>query len=138
MNRIVKYSPLPDIKSKIVLAPLLPVTFTHGESEFSTLALVDSGATGAIISTVIAEELNIEWEKIPVSWGFSIGSNFRVHKFNELYAEVFNHKFQLGIGIVEGIFPYKCILGQADLFNRAKITFESYKKQFEIAFREFN
>lgn len=138
MNRIVKYSPLPDIKSKIILAPLLPVTFIHGEYEFSTLALVDSGATGAIISTVIAEELNIDWAKIPVSWGFSIGANFRVHKFNELYAEIFNHKFQLGVGIVEGVSPYKCILGQADLFNRARITFEGYKKQFEIVFRQFN
>lgn len=135
---IIKYSQLPDIKSKIVLAPLVPITFINGKYEFSTFALVDSGATGAVISTVIAEDLHIDWRNIPVNLGFSVGSNFRSHKFNSLNANISNHKFQLSVGIVEGISPYRCILGQRDLFQRAKITFEAYKSQFEIIFREYN
>lgn len=135
---IIKYSPLPDIKTKIILAPLLPVTFVNGEYEFSTLALVDSGATGAVISTIIADDLHIKWEKIPATPGFSVGGIFRSHRFNNLYIEALNHKFKLDVNIIEGISPYKCILGQADIFQRAKITFERYKYQFEIEFREFN
>lgn len=135
---IIKYSPLPDIKSKIVLAPLIPVTFINGKYEFSTIALVDSGATGAVISTIIAENLNIDWRSIPVVLGFSVGSNFRSHRFDKLLAEISADKFQLSVSIVEGISPYKCILGQADIFQRAEITFRGYKKQFEVTFREFN
>lgn len=134
----IKYSPLPDIKSRVVLAPLIPVTFINGQYEFPTLALVDSGATGAIISTIIAEDLHINWREIPTNLGFSVGANFRSHRFNNLYAEISNNKFQLTVGIIEGIAPYKCILGQADIFQRAKITFQGFKKQFEIIFREFN
>lgn len=135
---IIEYSPLPDIKSKIVLAPLIPVTFINGEYEFSTFALVDSGASGAVISTVIAEALDIDWIKLPVEMGFSVGSNFKFRRFDKLQAEIYDHKFRLSVNIIEGISPYKCILGQADIFQRAKITFEGYKKQFEIKFREYN
>lgn len=135
---IIKYSQLPNIESKIVLAPLVPITFANGDYEFSTFALVDSGATGAIISTVIAEDLHIDWRKIPVNFGFSVGSSFKSHRYNNLDAEVYNHKFRLSVGIVEGISPHRCILGQADIFKRAKITFEGYKQQFEIKFRELN
>ena len=73
-------SPLPDFKDKIILAPLIPVTFRNKNFEFSTFALVDSGASGAVISTVIAEALNIKWEKIPVTQGFSVGGSFRFHR----------------------------------------------------------
>lgn len=135
---IVKYSPLPDVISKTVLVPLLPVTFIHGKYEISALCLVDSGATGGVISTAVAEDLHINWRKIPVSIGFSVGASFRSHKFSKLQVEVSSHKFQLSVSIIEGISAYRCILGQADIFQRAKITFEGYKKQFEITFREYN
>lgn len=135
---IIKYSQLPDFKSKIVLAPIIPVTFIHGNYEFSTFALVDSGATGGVISTVIADALNIKWDKIPVMHGFTVGGTLRSHRFNGLKTNVYDHEFSLSIGIVEGTSPYKCILGQRDLFQRAKITFEAYKNQFELIFREYN
>ena len=135
---IVPYSQLPDVKSRVVLAPILPVTFFHGSYSFSTFALVDSGASGAIISTVIADALNIPWEKLKPSGGFTISGTFHSRVFENLTADVFDHTFSLKMNIVEGIAPYKCILGQADLFQRAKITFEAYKKQFAIDFREYN
>ena len=135
---VVPYSPLPDFKDKIVLAPLLPITFENGKHEFSTFALVDSGATGAVISTVIADALSIKWNKIPVSHGLSIGGSFRSHRFNGLKAEIYDHEFTLSMGIIEAAAPYKCILGQNDLFQRAKIIFEAYKNQFEIIFRSYN
>ncbi len=135
---IIPYSPLPDFKDRIVLAPLIPITFYNGKYEFATFALIDSGATGAVISTVIAEALNIEWDKIPVAHGFTVGGVLRSHRFNGLKANAYDHNFTLSVGIVEGTSPYKCILGQNDLFQRAKIVFEAYKKQFEIIFREYN
>jgi len=141
---IVPYSPLPDFRDKIILAPLIPVTFRNKNFEFSTFALVDSGASGAVISTVIAEALNIKWEKIPVTQGFSVGGSFRFHRFNSLRAIIYDnelmadHEFALNVSIIEAVSPYKCILGQKDLFQRAKITFEGYKSQLEITFREYN
>lgn len=69
----IPYTQLPDIISKVVLAPLLPVTFTYKDRSFPTFALVDSGASSAVISTVIAEELGIAWDKLPMTGGFSVG-----------------------------------------------------------------
>ncbi len=135
---IIPYSPLPDIKSKIVLAPMVPVTFTYDGQSFATFALVDSGASGAVISTVIAEALGIAWDRLPVSGGFSVGGVFRSRPFDRLTAEIFDHTFPLTVNIIEGIAPYKCILGQADLFQRATISFEAYKQQFSVEFRRYN
>ena len=131
------YSLLPGLEKTGVLAPMIPVTFKNGKHEFSTIALVDSGAEGGVISTVIADKLGIKWEKIPAKTGFSVGNNFLFHPI-DINAIIFNHEFSLKINVVEGIFAFKCILGRKDLFKRAKICFEGYKNQFEVAFREFN
>jgi predicted aspartyl protease len=56
----VNYSPLPGLEKTGILAPMIPVTFKNGRHEFSTIALVDSGAEAGIISTVIADKLNIK------------------------------------------------------------------------------
>lgn len=129
------YSPLPGITSKIVLAPLVPITLHYKHFEFPTFALIDSGATGAVISTVIAEELDIKWRNIPVTTGFTLSGQFRFHKIENIYAEIDDASFILNINIIEGISPYRCILGQMDLFKKAKIVFEGYRNQFEIIFR---
>ena len=133
----VNYSPLPGLEKTGILAPMIPVTFKNGRHEFSTIALVDSGAEAGIISTVIADKLNIKWRKIPAKSGFSIGSNFLFHPVN-ITSTIFDHNFTLKINVVEGIFAFKCILGRRDLFKRAKICFEGYKNQFEVIFRELN
>lgn len=140
MSRIhaVSYSQLPGITSKVVLAPLIPATLSYNGNDFSGFALVDSGASGGVISTVIAEELGIKWRNIPVSQGFSVGGIFRSHKAEKIKAEIFDYVFQLSVSIVEGISPYRFILGQADLFHQAKISFEEYNKQFTLEFRKLN
>lgn len=116
---------------------MLPITFINGKHEFSTIALVDSGAESGVISAVIAEALSINWRKIPGRSGFSIGSNFIFHP-TSARASIYDHDFLLKINVVEGIFAFKCILGRNDIFKRAKICFEGYKNQFEITFKEFN
>lgn len=137
MGITIDYSPLPGLEKTGVLAPMIPVTFKSGRHEFSTIALVDSGAEAGIISTVIADKLNIKWRKIPARSGFSIGSNFRFHPV-DINAQIYDHKFSLKLNVVEGIFAFKCILGRKDLFKRAKICFEGYKNRFEVSLREFN
>ena len=137
MGITIDYSPLPGLEKTGVLAPIIPVTFINKGYAFSTLALVDSGAEAGIISTVIADKLNIEWRKIPAKSGFSIGSNFRFHPVN-INAQIYDHDFSLKLNVIEGIFAFKCILGRRDLFKRAKICFEGYKNQFEVTFRELN
>ena len=137
MGIAIDYSPLPGLEKTGILAPMIPVTFINGEHEFSTIALVDSGAEAGIISTVIADKLNIKWRKIPARSGFSVGSNFLFHPVY-IKALIYEHTFSLKINIVEGIFAFKCILGRKDLFKRARICFDGYKNQFEISFREFN
>lgn len=137
MGIIIDYSPLPGLEKTGVLAPMIPVTFRNRKYELSTIALVDSGAESGVISTVIADKLNIKWRKIPAKSGFSVGSNFLFHPSN-VNALIFDHNFSLKINVVEGIFAFKCILGRKDLFKRARICFEGYKNQFEVIFREFN
>ena len=136
------FSPLPTITSRKVLAPIVPVTFSYKKREFSTFALVDSGAAGAIISTVIAEDLGINWSDLPLSSGVTVSGTFRSHLVKNVEATIENSNektsFALDLSIVEGISPYHCILGQKDLFQKAKIVFESYNKHFEIVFRELN
>ena len=60
-----EFSLLPGFEKSGVLVPMLPITFIHGKREVPTFALVDSGAESGIISTVIADELNIDWRKHP-------------------------------------------------------------------------
>lgn len=134
----IAYSPTPGITSRVVLAPLVPVTLIYGIREFSGLALVDSGATGGLLSTAIAEDLGIDWENIPVRYGGSAGGFFRFHPIGNLKAEIYSHTFQLQLAIGEGLSPHKFVLGQADLFHQAKIVFEEYKKEFTIEFRKMN
>lgn len=132
------YSPLPGLKSKVVLSPIVPVIFKYKKVEFPTFALVDSGAAGALISTVIADALGIKWEKLEVGVGFTASGQFRFHRVKTIEADIGENNFSLSLNIVEGISPFHCILGQNDLFKKAKIVFEGYNKQFEIIFRDYN
>lgn len=133
----INYSPLPGVESTQVLMPIIPVILRNGRHEVALYALVDSGAVGGAISTVIADALHINWEKVSSRVGFSVAGNFRFHSV-KLEAEIFDHKFPLKMNVIEGISALKCILGQADIFQRAKVTFEGYRNQFEVTFREYN
>ena len=106
---VVDYSPLPGLKGS-VLAPIIPVTFFYNRNEFSTFALIDSGVSRGVISTIIAEALGIDWEKIPVKTGLSVASSIRCHPA-KLTINIYNFKSYLTVDIVEGLAPYKCILG---------------------------
>lgn len=132
----VPYSLLPGDKTR-VLMPVVPVTFINKEHEFSTFALVDSGATGATISTVVADALKIDWSQILPKKGLTTSGTFIFHPV-KVVASIYGHKFSLIVSVIEGISPFKCILGEADIFQRAQITFRRYKYEFEILFREYN
>lgn len=138
MNVVIPYSPLPGLEETGVLAPMLPITFINEKYEFSTFALVDSGAESAVISTIIADTLNIKWRKAKKKIGFSIGSGFTFHTIKSLEVNIFDNNFKIDVNAVEGIHAFKCILGRRDIFKRTKIIFEGYKNQFEIDFRELN
>jgi hypothetical protein len=116
----------------------VPITLSFKETTFSTFALVDSGAAGASISTVVADALGISWEEIPVSFGLSVSGKFRTHVVDDIEVAINSHSFIACVNVIEGISPHHCILGQRDLFQKAKISFEAYKKEFEITFRQFN
>lgn len=133
-----KYSQLPTVTSKTVLAPIVPVTFKHKKQEFPTFALVDSGASGAMISTIVAGALGIEWDKIPKQVGFTPSGQFVFHTINNIIADIEGNEFSLSIVVAEAISPYQCILGQNDIFKKAKIIFEGHKNEFEIIFRNYN
>lgn len=132
------YSLLPGLEQTGVLVPIIPVTFIHTNREISTFALVDSGAEQAVISTVIAQELEIDWRSYPKKIGFATSGQFIFHTIPKVIASIEEYEFQITINVVEGINAFKCILGRKDIFQRAKITFEGYKKQFSVEFREQN
>lgn len=135
---VLKYSLLPGFERTGVLAPIVPVTFMNGNFEFSTFALVDSGGEQGLISTTIAEALHIDWQKLPKNVGITTSGNFVYHTFSKLIARIDDYDFRLSINIAEGVSLFKCILGRKDIFQQAKITFEGYKKEFRIEFRNLN
>lgn len=134
----ISYSSLPGLERTGVLAPMIPVIFTHKRYEFEAIALVDSGAEGSLISTVIAEELNIDWTKLPQHSGLTSSGRFTYRSFKNLDMHIFDHDFRLEVAIAEGIHAFKCILGRRDIFKKAKVTFEGYKNVFHIEFRAMN
>lgn len=134
----VNYSLLPGLERTGVLAPMIPVTFINGVYEFSTVALVDSGAEKALISTVVADALNIDWAHLPRHSGLTTSGSFFYHTYENLTIKSYDNEFITNINIAEGINAFKCVLGRQDLFRNAKITFEGYKKQFHIEFRQLN
>ncbi len=138
MKHAVKYSLLPGLEKTGILAPMLPITFIHKGNTLPTVGLVDSGAQGALISTVIAEELGIKWEKLPKFVGFTTSGSFTFRVFKDLEVEVFDTKFTIDISIAEGINAFKCVLGRKDIFKKTKITFEGYNNIFYIEFRPMN
>lgn len=133
-----KYSLLPGLERTGVLAPMLPVAFVNKDFEFSTFALVDSGGEQGLISTDIANALNIDWQKSPRKIGFTTGGQFGFHSVPNILIRIEDYEFRATINVVEGISAFRCILGRKDLFQKAKITFEGYKKEFQVEFRDLN
>lgn len=138
MRHIFDYSPLPGLERTGVLAPMIPVTFINGQYSLSTLALLDSGAENAVISTEIADSLHIDWVNIKKEVGFGMGTNFIFHRFEDLEAEIENNNFLMNTCVVEGIYAFKCILGRNDIFKKAEIIFRGYENKFELVFRSLN
>lgn len=132
------YSLLPGLERTGVLAPIIPITFVNGTYSFSTYALIDSGAENAVISTVIADALNIDWAKIKQEKGFGMGSGFLFHRFNDLTADIEGNEFNLNVCVVEGIYAFKCVLGRNDIFKKAEIKFRGFENKFELDFRKMN
>ncbi|OGH48036.1 MAG: hypothetical protein A3A51_02580 [Candidatus Levybacteria bacterium RIFCSPLOWO2_01_FULL_39_10] len=130
------YSLLPG--SVTTLAPVIPVTFINGKYNFDTFALVDSGADSGLISTVIADALHIDWNKLKRETGYTTSGEFYYRTFKNLETEIEFNPFMIDINIVEGVAPFKCILGRNDLFLKAEITFRGFANQFDIEFRKFN
>lgn len=131
-----KYSQLPG--KAPILRPVVSVVLSYHQKAFGTYALVDSGATSAAVSTVVADLLEIDWRNIPVTVGAGVGGRFRAHVVTNVTASIERHAFRLRMNVIEGIGDYDCILGQADLFEQADILFRGYKKEFEIKFRKLN
>src|SRR5438046_2977124 len=94
----VAYSVLPGLPNSVP-QPLVFVKFVANKRVSETYALVDSGAAGAVISTVIAEDLGIDWQKIPPSRGLSVGGNFIAHPA-KIKAVVFDEEFMLTVSII--------------------------------------
>lgn len=133
-----KYSLLPGLEKTGVLAPIVPVTFINKNTEFPTFALVDSGAEQGLISTVIADALEINWRKYPKEVGLTSSGQFIFHRVSNINARIENYEFRMTIVVAEGMNAFKCILGRRDIFQQAKITFEGYKREFQIEFRNLN
>lgn len=138
MIHTIPYTPLPGLEETGVMAPMIEIIFTHNKYLFPTVALVDSGAEASLISTIIAEKLNIDWVKLPQFTGYTPGGKFTYRRAKNLQASIFDHDFRLDVAIAEGVHAFKCILGRRDIFKQAKITFEGYRNQFHIEFRNLN
>ncbi|OGF98804.1 hypothetical protein A2153_01540 [Candidatus Gottesmanbacteria bacterium RBG_16_38_7b] len=70
--------------------------------------------------------------------GLEKTGQFIYHKIPKLTVRIEDYEFIMSLNVAEGISPFKCILGRNDIFQKAKITFEGYKNEFSLEFRNLN
>lgn len=118
---------------------MLHVKLTHGSSSFSTVALIDSGATTTFIPTEMAEALGMNLTR-PPSDAVGAGGTFSniaseleklslVKGRTSIFDEFFN--VRVWVPANEGTIPYM-VLGRDHLFKRYDIEFEERNEKVTL------
>ncbi|MDO8452134.1 MAG: retropepsin-like aspartic protease [bacterium] len=99
-------------------------------------ALVDSGASGSVITSDLAKTLGFDLSKEKNIRGEGVSG---VYKGKELKAavdiDIYGYKHSFRFTTIEKM-PWDCILGEDSIFQVAKLDFQRFKGFFEIRFRE--
>ncbi len=116
------------------MVPRVPVVFRNPRNsrEVPIFCLIDSGASDILITTEIALALGIEIERGESRVYGGIGGEIKGY-VHLVHIRVMNDKHEFAVQC--GVLPlptYDGLLGQRGFFDNYKVTFEKYKKVFEI------
>ena len=117
--------------------PFVPITLYHGGYELEWAGLVDSGATTSVLPYDLGDQLGLVWEEqtLPVELGgvycdtqaFSVLIRGEIPGFQAV---------ALGFAWIDKTSDEaRLLLGQMNFFQRFKVTFEAYKRTFDIVSR---
>ncbi|MEK7532405.1 MAG: retropepsin-like aspartic protease [Patescibacteria group bacterium] len=120
------------------MVPRIPVVFKNPRNgrEIPIFCLVDSGASDILITTEIALALGIEAKQGKPRMYGGVGGEVKGY-VHTLAMKVMNDKNEFTIEC--GVLPlpaYDGLLGQRGFFDNYKVTFEKYKRTFEVIARK--
>jgi hypothetical protein len=115
--------------------PFVPIMLYHGGYEIEWAAVVDSGATTSVLPYDLGVQLGLVWEEqtLPVDLGgvyrdtkaFSVLVRGEIAGFSAV---------ALGFSWIDKTSDEaRLLLGQMNFFQRFKVTFEAYKRTFDIS-----
>ena len=119
--------------------PIVPIVFTNPETKKSVTidCLIDSGADDTIINARFAKLLGID---------LSAGNEKLFQGISHAPVSAYEHPVTVQIERDTHTYPITCaflpdlrtngLLGQNGFFDNYKVTFEKYKKRFEITPRK--
>jgi len=132
------YRALPGTKGREIW-PIINASLSYKRKKFPQpiAALVDSGADVSTMDMLVAEILGFDLKKMEISGtGAGAGGSYRYWQLPEIDTFIEGHGYKFPFIVIDNsknLWP--CILGQRSIFRVAKITFESFKGQFDISFR---
>lgn len=115
--------------------PLVPIAFSHNGYEITVSALVDSGATISILPYEMGCQLGLVWEEhtIPIQLGGPLHGISAVAVLVDGHISGLPETPLVMAWVAETTLPIRPILGQINVFQQFKITFEGYTNAFDIS-----
>lgn len=115
--------------------PFVQITLSHSGYALEWAAVVDSGATTSVLPYDLGVQLGLVWEEqtLPVALGgvyrdtqaFSVLLRGEIPGFSAV---------ALGFSWIDKTSDEaRLLLGQMNFFQRFKVTFEAYKRTFDIS-----
>ena len=114
--------------------PLVKIALSHDGHEIPVSALVDSGATISILPYETGRQLGFVWEEqtIPLHLGGPLKDLPAVAVLVDGHIPGLPETPLVMAWVAETEYPIRPILGQVNLFQQFKITFEGYTNTFDI------
>ena len=109
--------------------------------EFTTLALVDSGADVCFISRTIANALRLDIDEKSKQTSTGAGGEFTTYR-SKMYLEILYKGQRIGIDTVDVLFPESdpvgvhfrknVLIGRSGLFDKYVVTFNNKQKTLDL------
>jgi len=111
--------------------PLIPISLSHGSQEFTTLALVDSGATISVFRSEIAEALEMDWREGEEMLLQSANAKFAAY-LNEIKVRIEDTELTLQIAFTEELTTSFNILGRQSFFESFIVEINERNKTLKL------
>lgn len=108
--------------------PIIKITLKGPDGHLETEAYVDSGASTSIFLPAIAENLGIDYKKGKVTYTMVGDGGFIPVYLHKIPIWIGNIPLKATIGFSPHLGADFNLLGQKDIFDRFRVTFDKHKK----------